>query len=373
MLRRFQLAGHRPIALVGGATGMIGDPSGKSSERNLLDLDQIGRNIAGLRAQMERILDFGGTSAARLVNNADWTAPMGCLDFLRDVGKHFPVNVMLQKESVRVRLGSDAGISYTEFSYMLLQAWDFCHLRRAEQCELQIGGTEQWGNITAGIDLIRRKLGAGTTAWGMTFPLLTKADGTKFGKSEGGAVWLDAQRTSPYRLYQFFMQTDDARVGQMLRLFTLLPPAEIETLEAAHAANPGARAAHQALAAEVTTIVHGRTAADDARRASEILFGGEPHGLSEGALEQVLREVPAATAPRSVLDGEGVPLVDLAVSAGLAPSKGQARKDIESGGLYLNGARVTDPTARARSTDLLLGRAILLRKGKRSWAAVTPV
>lgn len=373
LLRRLQMLGHRPIAVVGGATGMIGDPSGKSQERNLLDAAQIEANVAGLRRQMERILDFApGPLAARLFNNADWTAPLGCLEFLRDVGKHFPVNLMLQKDSVRLRLASDAGISFTEFSYMLLQAHDFCHLRAEHGCELQVGGTDQWGNITAGIDLIRRKLGAGTTAWGLTFPLLTKADGTKFGKTEGGTVWLDAARTSPYRLFQFFMQAEDAKVGTMLRILTLLPHEEVEALEARHQANPGGREAHTALANAVVALVHGAQAAADARRASEILFGGTLEGMTAGALEEVVREVPCARVSAATLAGDGQALLDLVVAAGLCPSKGQARKDLESGGLYLNGVRIADPAARARSGDLLLGRALLLRKGKRTWATIVP-
>ncbi|MBC8012248.1 MAG: tyrosine--tRNA ligase, partial [Burkholderiales bacterium] len=248
-LARFQRAGHHVIALAGGATGMVGDPSGRSSERNLLTREQLAHNIACIKAQLARLLDFTvAANPARLVDNADWIAPISFLDFLRDVGKYFSLNVMLAKDSVKSRMEGDSGISYTEFSYQLLQAYDFLHLRNTFACELQIGGSDQWGNLTAGTDLIRKKLGADTTAFGWTFPLITKSDGTKFGKTAGGAVWLDATRTSPYKLYQFFVNTEDAKVCEYLRKFTFLPRAEIEILEAAHAANPGAREAHRALA-----------------------------------------------------------------------------------------------------------------------------
>src|SRR6202167_6145623 len=258
-LRRFQLSGHRPIALAGGATGMIGDPSGQSAERNLLSREQLDRNLASIKAQLSRILDFDSKSnPARMVDNASWTQGIGYLDFLRDVGKHFSVNMMVAKESVRARMEGEGGISYTEFSYMLLQAHDFYHLRKAHDCELQIGGSDQWGNITAGTDLIRRKLGV--SAWGLTFPLITKADGTKFGKTESGAVWLDPRKTSPYRFYQFFINTEDSMVPDYLRKSTFLGPDEIAALEAAHGSNPGAREAHRVLAREITSIVHGKTA-----------------------------------------------------------------------------------------------------------------
>src|ERR1017187_4025762 len=264
-LRRFQLLGHHPIAVAGGATGSIGDPSGKTAERQLLSREALEANIARVKDQLRRLLDFdAAANPARLLDNADWTRPVGYLDFLRDIGKHFTVNQMMGKESVRARMEDrDAGISYTEFSYMLLQAYDFYHLRKAFNCELQIGGSDQWGNINAGIDLIRKKLGA--PAYGLTFPLLTKADGTKFGKTESGAVWLDPQKTSSYRFYQFFINTEDSMVPVYLRKFTLLSGEEIDALEARHLSNPGAREAHQALAREVTSIVHGRTAGDDAR------------------------------------------------------------------------------------------------------------
>lgn len=365
-LRRFQLQGHHPIALAGGATGMIGDPSGKSAERNLLSREQLDRNLTSIKSQLSRILDFDAKSnPARMVDNASWTSGLGYLDFLRDVGKFFSVNMMVGKDSVRSRMEADGGISYTEFSYMLLQANDFYHLRKTLDCELQIGGSDQWGNITAGTDLIRKKLGV--PSWGLTFPLITKADGTKFGKTEDGAVWLDAKKTSPYRFYQFFINTEDSMVPAYLRKFTLLPQEEIEALEAKHTANPAAREAHKALAREVTSIVHGRTACDDAVRASEIMFGGGLDGITESLFSDVAGEIPTRAIERPRIEGPGTALVDLLVHSGLCPSKGQARKDIEGGGIYLNNVRVAEAGRIATVADLLFGRYILLRKGKRSY------
>jgi len=371
-LRRFQLAGHHPIALAGGATGMIGDPSGKSAERNLLSREQLAHNVSQIKGQLARLLDFDSpTNPARLVDNADWTAPISFLDFLRDVGKHFSLNVMLAKDSVKSRMEGDAGISYTEFSYQLLQAHDFLHLRRTLNCELQIGGSDQWGNITAGTDLIRKKLGV--AAWGWTFPLITKADGTKFGKTEGGAVWLDPRKTSPYKFYQFFINTEDAKVSEYLRKFTFLSRPEIESLEAAHAANPGAREAHRALAREVTRIVHGDAALEAAIKASEILFGAEIGDTSEATFNDVVGEVPTKALAPGSLAGAGTPLTELLVLAGLAPSKGQARKDIEGGGVYVNNVKAAPdvPQRTVTERDLLFGKHLLLRKGKRSYAVLT--
>jgi tyrosyl-tRNA synthetase len=366
-LRRFQLSGHRPIALAGGATGMIGDPSGKSAERNLLSREQLDRNLASIKAQLSRILDFDAkANPAIMVDNASWTAGIGYLDFLRDVGKNFSINMMVAKESVRARMEGEGGISYTEFSYMLLQAHDFYHLRKAHDCELQIGGSDQWGNITAGTDLIRRKLGV--ASWGLTFPLITKADGTKFGKTEDGAVWLDARKTSPYKFYQFFVNTEDSMVSAYLRKFTLLPKGEIEDLEARHAANPAPREAHRALAREATTIVHGKTACDDAVRASEIMFGGGLDGITEALFRDVAGEIPTRPLEKSRVEGAGSPLTDLLVHSGLCPSKGQARKDIEGGGIYLNNVRVSEAGRAVALGDLLFGRYLLLRKGKRSYS-----
>jgi tyrosyl-tRNA synthetase len=365
-LRRFQLHGHHPIALAGGATGMIGDPSGKSAERNLLSREQLDGNLAAIKAQLSRILDFDTRqNPARMVDNASWTAGISYLDFLRDIGKHFSVNVMAAKDSVRSRMEGEGGISYTEFSYMVLQANDFYHLRRTLACELQIGGSDQWGNITAGTDLIRKKLGL--PSWGLTFPLITKSDGTKFGKTESGAVWLDPAKTSPYRFYQFFINTEDSLVPVYLRKFTLLSADEIDALEARHVANPGAREAHRVLAREVTAIVHGRTACDDAVRASEIMFGGGLDGITEALFSDVAEEIPTRTTAKSAIEGPGSPLVDLLVASGLCASKGQARKDIEGGGIYLNNARVAEAARTVALKDLLFGRYLLLRKGRRSY------
>ncbi|MDB6168561.1 MAG: tyrosine--tRNA ligase [Verrucomicrobia bacterium] len=370
ILRRFQLAGHHPITLAGGATGMVGDPSGKSAERNLLTPEQLARNVAAIKLQLARLLDFSAApNPAKLVNNADWTAPMSYLDFLREIGKHFSLNVMLAKDSVRSRMEGDSGISYTEFSYQLLQAFDFYHLRRTHECELQIGGSDQWGNITAGTDLIRKKLDA--TAWGLTFPLITKSDGTKFGKTEGGAVWLDPRRTSPYKFYQFFVNTEDASVVDYLRKFTFLSRPEIEELAARHAADPGRREAHKALAREVTRLIHGADALDAALKASEILFGAEIGDTSEETFRDVVGEIPTRTLERAQLEGAGAGIVDLLVHAGLAASKGQARKDIEGGGVYLNNVRVAEAGRTITFADLLFGQHLLLRKGKRTHAVIS--
>jgi tyrosyl-tRNA synthetase len=371
-LHRFQLQGHHPIALAGGATGMIGDPSGKSAERNLLSREQLDHNLARIKDQLSRLLDFGSkANPAQMVDNASWTQGVGYLDFLRDVGKHFSINVMVAKDSVRSRMEGDGGISYTEFSYMLLQAHDFYHLRKSSGCELQIGGSDQWGNITAGTDLIRKKLAA--ASWGLTFPLITKSDGTKFGKTEDGAVWLDPKKTSPYKFYQFFINTEDSMVPAYLRKFTLLSRVEIEDLEAKHAANPAAREAHKALAREVTTVVHGAAARDDAVKASEIMFGGSLDGITEALFRDVAGEIPTKTIEKSRLEGPGTPLTEVLVHSGLSPSKGQARKDIEGGGIYLNNVRVGEAARAVALSDLKFGRYILLRKGKRSYFLVDAV
>ena len=371
MLRRFQLAGHHPIPLAGGATGQVGDPSGKTTERQLLTREQIAHNVACIKRQLSRILDFDcNSNPARLVDNATWIGQITFLDFLRDVGKHFSVNVMMQKESVRARMDDrEAGISYTEFSYMLLQAYDFLHLRETLNCELQVGGSDQWGNITAGIDLIRKKLGA--SAYGLTFPLLTKADGTKFGKTESGAVWLDPQKTSPYRFYQFFIQADDGKVIEYLRMLTLLTREEIEALEQKHLTNPGAREAHKALAKAVTDLIHGPDATTEAIRASEILFGGELKGVTETTFNEIVGEVPTREIEKMKLGGAGLPLVELLVHSGLCPSKGQARKDIEGGGVNINNVRETNFQRGVTTGDLLFGKHLLLRKGKKNFVVVT--
>jgi len=374
-LRRFQNCGHHPIAVAGGATGSIGDPSGKSAERQLLTKDQIKANVEAVRPQLARLLEFDAAKTphnnpARLVDNADWTANVSYLDFLRDIGKHFSVNQMVAKESVRARMEDrEVGISYTEFSYMLLQSFDFYVLCRDFGCELQIGGSDQWGNITAGIDLIRKKLGR--ASYGLTLPLITKADGTKFGKTESGAVWLDPAKTSVYRFYQFWINADDRDVIRYLKFFTFLSREEIEALEKQHTENPGARAAHRALAKAVTDLIHGPGATAEAQRASEILFGGELAGVSETTFKEIVGEVPTQDIEKAKLDGAGLALVELLVHAGLCPSKGQARKDIEGGGVYVNNVREAGIQRAVSVNDLLFGKHLLLRKGKKNYVVVT--
>jgi len=369
-LRRFQLAGHVPIALAGGATGSIGDPSGKATERQLLDKSVLDANIAKIKEQLKRFLDFETKSnPARLVDNADWTAPVTYLEFLRDIGKHFSVNMMVAKESVRARMEDrEAGISYTEFSYMLLQAFDFFHLRKEFNCELQAGGSDQWGNITAGIDLCRKKLGA--HVFGLTMPLITNADGSKFGKTVAGAIWLDASKTSPYRFYQYWIRVDDRDVIRYLKYFTFLNREQIGELERQHTEKPELRAAHKALAKEMTDLIHGPGATAEAIRASEILFGGELEGISEKTFNDIVGEVPTKEVERAKLEAS-VPLMELLVLSGLTPSKGQARKDLEGGGIYLNNVRQTDAQRMTGTADLLFGKHLLLRKGKRNYVVMT--
>jgi tyrosyl-tRNA synthetase len=370
-LRRFQLAGHHPIALAGGATGCIGDPSGKTDERQLLTRELLDHNIASIKQQLTSLLDFETkTNPARLMDNATWTSPVSFIDFLRDIGKHFSVNQMIQKESVRARMEDrEVGISYTEFSYMLLQAFDFYHLRKEFNCELQVGATDQWGNITAGTDLCRKKLGA--TVWGLTFPLMTKADGTKYGKTASGAVYLDAKKTSPYRFYQFFIQLEDADVMKIVKMLSFADQGKVAELEQQHTANPGARAPHKFLAREITELVHGKTAAEDAVRASDVLFGGGVEGLSESAFNDLIGEVPSKEVEKAKLEGAGALLVDLLVHAGLTTSKGQARKDIEQGGININNVREANAQRAVTTNDLLFGKHLLLRKGKRNYAVLT--
>jgi tyrosyl-tRNA synthetase len=351
-LRRFADAGHEAIALAGGATGMIGDPSGKSEERNLLDADTLAGNLAGIAEQLRRI------SNVDLVDNATWTAPLGYLEFLREVGKHMTVNQMVAKESVRARMESDDGISYTEFSYMLLQANDFRELHRTRGCELQVGGSDQWGNITAGIDLIRKTTGA--HVHGLTWPLLLRSDGKKFGKSEAGNVWLGAHRTSPYQFFQYWMQVPDADVERFLLQLTLLPVDEARAAAAAHAAAPHLREGQRRLAREVTTLVHGAEAARAAESASAILFGGDPGDASAESLAFVAAEVPSTTVSPARL-AEGIDLVDLLVECGVFRSKGEARRTLS--GVAVNGERVEEGRM-VGTADLLHDRWVLLRKGK---------
>ena len=369
-LRRFQLCGHHPIAVAGGATGSIGDPSGKTAERQLLTHELLKANIEGVKVQLGSFMEFEGVeNAAQLVDNADWTAPLSFLDVLRDIGKHFKVNAMVSKESVRARMEDrDVGISYTEFSYMVLQALDFHYLCETQDCELQVGGSDQWGNITAGIDLIHRK--QNRQAYGLTLPLITNADGTKFGKTESGAVWLDVNRTSIYQFYQFWVRVDDRDVVRYLKYFTFLSRDEVEELASQHEAEPHARIAHKALAREVTALVHGEEAVTEAIRASEILFGGELEGITEATFREVAGEVPTCELSTDRFGGEGLWLPELLHEAGLAQSRGQARKDVKGGGVYVNGKRIDDEQHKLTASDLMFGKYVLLRRGKRNYAVV---
>ncbi|MDQ4097424.1 MAG: tyrosine--tRNA ligase [Actinomycetota bacterium] len=369
-LQRLQRAGHRPIVLLGGATTLIGDPSGKQSERPMRSVEEVNANVAAIRHQLERFLAFGmGESEALLVNNADWLGSMRLTEFLRDVGKHFTVNTMMAKDSVRARLEArEQGISYTEFSYMLLQAADYLHLFDAHGCRLQVGGSDQWGNITAGVELVRRV--RGEEVYGLTWPLLIKADGTKFGKSEVGNVWLDSNRTSPYQFFQFWINQDDRDIGPLLRLFTDLDPRRIVELEAEVAEHPQRREAQRVLAWEVTAAVHGPEAAEAAARASRALFGGELDDLDEATLLDVFAEAPSRDVPREALLSGCLGLVDLLVEAEVVPSRSAARREVEQGGIYVNNQRVSDPDRRLGPSDVLAGAYVVLRRGRRRYHLV---
>jgi tyrosyl-tRNA synthetase len=369
-----QRAGHTPIALVGGGTGLIGDPSGKTAERQLLTKEKVAENAEGIRAQLAHFLDFDvATNPARMRNNLDWLGGLALVDFLRDIGKHFSVNQLLAKESVKRRLeNEETGISFTEFSYALLQSYDFLELHRREGCSVQMGGSDQWGNITAGTDLIRRV--AGGKAHGVVFPLVTNASGTKFGKTESGTVWLDAALTSPYRFYQFWINAEDADVSRWLRFFSLRSRAEIEALEEAARAEPHARAAQKALAEEITRRVHGETGLASAERATQVLFGGGLEGMGAADVADIFADVPSASVAKPSLEGEGMALVDLLAETGVASSKGDARRSIEGGGIYVNNVRRAEVEERIRLEDAIEGRFLLVRKGKKSWhlVAVAP-
>jgi tyrosyl-tRNA synthetase len=365
-----QRHGHHPIPLVGGGTGLIGDPSGRTEERQLLNREMAAANAEGIRGQLERFLDFGAKkNPARMRNNLDWLGEIRMVDFLRDTGKHFRVNDMLRKDSVRTRLEKEeTGLSYTEFSYLLLQSHDFLELHRREKCTVQIGGSDQWGNITAGIDLIRRV--TGESAHGVVFPLLTTSTGAKFGKSESGNVWLDPARTSPYRFYQYWINAADQDALRYLGLFTLLDLTEVERIGDATRAEPGARHAQRAVAEDVTRRVHGETGLARARQASAALFGGELAGLSADEIADIFADVPSSEMSRTELGGEGMPVVDLLVRAALAPSKSDARRAIEGGGIYVNGRRIEQVDARAAAREAIDGRFLVLRKGKKNYALV---
>ena len=363
-LARLQRFGHSPIALVGGGTGMIGDPSGKSQERQLLSRDQIDANVAGIKAQLSHFLDFGASAnPARLVNNADWLASVDLLGFLRDTGKYFTVNYMLQKESVSRRLESEDGISFTEFSYMLLQARDFLELFDRHHCTLQMGGSDQWGNITAGIDLLRKL--RGVRGHGLVWPLMTTATGAKFGKTEAGTVWLDPARTSPFKFYQFWLNTDDRDVVAYLKYFTFLDREAIEALGAATAASPEKREAQRVLARDVTTRLHGGDRTSRAEHASSVLFGEDIATLPVEDVLAVFEDVPSTELPAEAFGGEGIGMVELVARVQLAPSKSEARRLVQSGGVYVNNRRVADPLARVTRAEAIGGRLFVLRKGQK--------
>jgi tyrosyl-tRNA synthetase len=367
-LVRIQRFGHRPIAVAGGGTGLIGDPSFKSQERRLLSKEEVNANLEGIKAQLCRFLDFESrTNPAIMVNNADWLTTISLTDFLRDIGKHFSVNVMIAKESIKRRMEQE-GISYTEFSYVLMQAYDYLMLYEKYNCTLQMGGSDQWGNITAGVDLIRRIHGAKVHA--LVSPLLTMASGTKFGKTETGTVWLDAGRTSPYRFYQFWLNTDDRDVINYLKFLTLLTQPEIEELEASLAASPEKREAQRKLAQEITRMVHGEEALSKAEQASRILFGEEIRNLSLQDLLDIFAEVPSASIRKEALSGEGTPIIEVITASGLSQSKGDARRLVQGGGIYINNQRVTDLKQTVSMKDTIEGQAFVLRKGAREYRLV---
>lgn len=366
MLRRFQKAGHRPIALVGGATGMIGDPSGKSEERVLLSEDSLQENVEGMKSQMQRFLDFDGQQPAILVNNLDWMGQWSYINFLRDVGKNFPVNVMLSKDSVKSRLErEDSGLSYTEFSYMLLQAYDFAHLSEQENCTVQIGGSDQWGNITAGIDLARRMHGKHLFA--LTCPLLLTSDGRKMGKTENGAIWLDANRTSPFAFYQYWVNTTDADVLLCLRFLTEIEQDEYLTLEKSVADEPHKRLAQKRLASWITEFVHGEAGLRSAELATQVLFGAEISDLNDAQLGEIFPDVPSAEITRAELDA-GYPLIDALALTKVSPTKSEARRTLQQGGAYVNNRRVEGVDRTLTPADLASETIIVLRSGKKKFA-----
>ena len=365
LLRRFQLAGYKPIALVGGATGLVGDPSGRSAERSLNEAELVADWVDRIRKQLEGFLDFTGKNAAIMANNLDWTAPVSAIEFLRDIGKHFSVNQMLARDSVASRLES-GGISYTEFSYQVMQAFDYLELFRRHNCALQIGGSDQWGNIVAGVDLIRRV--EAKSAHALTIPLLAKADGTKFGKTADGAIWLDPTMTSAYALFQFFLNSDDRDVEQLLKTFSFKSRKELEALFESLKTNPGAREAHRELAREVTTLLHGADQAQKVEAAAKALFGqGEIRDLDIETLKSALAELPKASINKAA---EIPSWVDLITSSGVVESKSAARRVIKEGGAYLNNEKITGEDFTPKSSDLLHGQFLLLRKGKRDLVAV---
>ncbi len=365
MLRRFQKAGHRPIALVGGATGMIGDPSFKTDERKLLNEEQLQVNVAGIEGQLRKFLDFDGPSGATLVNNFDWMKDFSFLRFLRDVGKHFPVNAMLAKDSIKGRLDRESGISYTEFSYMLLQAYDFVVLNQKLGCELQIGGSDQWGNITAGIDLGRRM--SGVQLYGMTCPLLLTSEGKKMGKTEKGSVFLSPERTSPYAFYQYWVNVADADTAGALRFLTEIPREEIEALDVSRETQPHLRQSQLRLAEEITRMVHGDAGLASAKRATEIFFGAEIENLNDSQLSEIFADVPSKSLPKDKLSGNGLPLIEAFVAAELCKNNSEARRVIEQGGAYVNNRRRDGIATVLTTADLASETVMVLRSGKKKY------
>jgi len=368
-LARMQRFGHSPIALAGGGTGMIGDPSGKSSERQLQTLEQVQANLEAVRPQLERFLDFEVKSnPARIVNNADWLCQVSLMDFLRDVGKHFSVNYMVAKDSVKSRLDREEGISYTEFSYMLLQSYDFVQLFDRYGCTVQSGGSDQWGNIVAGVELMRRM--RNTRAYGLVYPLVTNADGSKLGKSEKGTIFLDAKHTSPYRFFQYWLNRDDADVIDDLKHFTWMTRDEIAALEHEVATQPERREAQRTLARTMTTMVHDKTALAKAEQASQVLFGGEIAGLSADEIGDIFADVPSSQIAKATFEGTGTPLADVLVDAGLTRSKGEARRLIDNGGVYVNNVQAASTDRTVTLADTIEGQFVVLRKGKKSYHLV---
>ncbi|MFN2108323.1 MAG: tyrosine--tRNA ligase [Anaerolineae bacterium] len=371
-LARMQRFGHSPIALAGGGTGMIGDPSGKSSERQLLSREQVEANLEAVKPQLERFLDFEVKSnPARIVNNADWLCQVSLMDFLRDVGKYFSVNYMVAKDSVKSRLDREEGISYTEFSYMLLQSYDFVQLYDRYGCTMQSGGSDQWGNIVAGVELMRRMRNA--RAYGLVYPLVTNADGSKLGKSEKGTIFLDAKNTSPYRFFQYWLNRDDADVIDDLKHFTWMTQDEIAALEHKVATQPERREAQRTLAQTMTEMVHGQTELAKAEQASQVLFGGEIAGLSADEIGDIFSDVPSSQVAKAALEGEGQSLVDVLADTGLTRSKGEARRLIGNGGVYVNNAQAAGVDQTVTLADAIEGQFVVLRKGKKSYHLVQVV
>jgi tyrosyl-tRNA synthetase len=360
-LRRFQQAGHRPIVLVGGATGLIGDPSGKSEERKLQTLEQVQVNVAGIKGQLNRLFNFEGENGAVMVNNYDWAGSMDIVTFLRDFGKHVGVNYMLAKDTISSRL--ETGISFTEFTYTILQAMDFYYLHKNHECRMQIGGSDQWGNITTGLELIRKMSPEGSKAFGLTIPLVTKADGTKFGKTEGGAVWLDPEKTSPYEFYQFWINTSDADVVKYLKFFTFLSKEEIEELEKAVQEEPHLRKAQKALGEEMTRLIHGEDALQQAIRISAALFSGDIQSLTGSEIKQGFKDVPSFTYEQ----GGSLNIVELLVNSGIVQSKRQAREDVTNGAISLNGVRVNELEYTLDEKDRIDGEFTVIRRGKKKY------